>query len=142
MLEESMIRKYLRLYVQEILVFCLLISACSNISSDAVDLEVDFSWEGMKACGWGNPEIHIKGLPVNTKSLKVSMYDSVYLHDHGEVILDHDGSGIIPMGSTKELQGPCPPDVPGSYEITVKALDEKNVVIGIGSKKRYFPEDK
>jgi|AP12_2_1047962.scaffolds.fasta_scaffold22739_1 phosphatidylethanolamine-binding protein (PEBP) family uncharacterized protein len=137
-----MIRNCPRFYFKVILVFCSLISACSNVSSDAVELKVDFSWAGMKPCGWGNPEIHVEGLPENTKSLKVSMYDSVYLHDHGEVILINDGSGIIPIGTTEELQGPCPPDVPGRYEITVKALDENNVVIGIGSKKRYFPEEK
>lgn len=114
---------------------------CSDVSPDAVDLAVDFTWEGMAPCGWGNPEIHIKGLPANTRSLKVSMYDSVYLHDHGEVTFSHDGSGIIPMGASEELQGPCPPDVPGRYEITVQALDKNNVVIGVGSKKRYFPEN-
>ena len=114
---------------------------CSDVSPDAVDLAVDFTWEGMNPCGWGNPEIQIKNLPANTKALKVSMYDSVYLHDHGEVTFTHDGSGIIPMGASEELQGPCPPDVPGRYKITVEALDDDNVVIGVGSKKRYFPEN-
>lgn len=69
------------------------------------------------------------------------MYDSVYLHDHGEVTIAYDGSGIIKMGVLEELQGPCPPDVPGRYKITVKALDENSVVIGTGSKRRYFPEE-
>jgi hypothetical protein len=115
---------------------------CSNVSPDAVDLEVDFSWQDMTACGWGNPEIIIGGLPENTKALAVSMYDHVYFYDHGKVTIPYDGSGIIKMGVLKEIQGPCPPDVPGRYKITVKALDANNVVIGIGSKKRYFPEEK
>jgi len=32
---------------------------CSNVSPDAADLQVDFSWKGMTPCGWGNPEIGI-----------------------------------------------------------------------------------
>ena len=40
---------------------------CSNVSPDAVDLEVDFSWEGMEPCGWGIPEVGIRGEPENTK---------------------------------------------------------------------------
>ena len=47
---------------------------CSDVSPDAVDLEVDFSWEGM----------------------------------------------------------------PGRYKITVKAIDDSEIIIGIGSKKDLF----
>ena len=88
----------------------------------------------------GNPEISIGSIPENTKALVVSMYDSVYFHDHGEVTITYDGTGTIKMGALVELQGPCPPDVPGRYEITVEALDVNKVIIGMGSKKRYFPE--
>jgi phosphatidylethanolamine-binding protein (PEBP) family uncharacterized protein len=116
--------------------------ACSDVSPDAVELAVDFSWEGIQACSMGNPEIRIGGLPENTRYLVVDMYDSVYMHDHGEVTLANDGSGIIKLGAIEELQGPCPPDVPGRYKITIKALDENRVVIGSGSKRRYFPEEK
>jgi len=114
--------------------FSLFIFGCSDASPDAVKLEVDFSWQGMTPCSWGNPEISIGGFPENTITIVVSMYDSVYLHDHGEVTIAYDGSGIIKMGVLEELQGPCPPDVPGRYKITVKALDENSVVIGTGSR--------
>jgi hypothetical protein len=43
---------------------------CSNVSSNAVDLEIDFSWEGMQRRGMGIPEIRIKEVPNNTKYLK------------------------------------------------------------------------
>ena len=119
-----------------------IIFACSDVSPDAVELEVDFSWEGIQACSMGNPEIRIGGLPENTRFLVVDMYDSVYMHDHGEVTISYDNSGIIKRGTLEELQGPCPPDVPGRYKITIKALDENRVVIGSGSKRRYFPEEK
>ena len=70
------------------------------------------------------------------------MYDSVYLYDHGEVTIAYDGSGVIKLGVIEKLQGPCPPDVPGRYKITVKALDESNSLLAAGSKRRYFPEEK
>jgi len=116
------------------------LTSCSNVSPNAVDLEVDFSWQGMTPCGWGNPEITIGGIPTNTTNLLISMYDHVYLYDHGKATIPNDGSGIIKFGVLEEIQGPCPPDVPGRYKITVKALDGNNVVVGIGSKQRYFPE--
>ncbi len=120
--------------------FCSL--TCSDVSPDAVDLAVDFSWDGIQACSMGNPEIRIGGLPANTQFLEISMFDSVYIHNHGEVTIENDGSGIIKLGAIEELQGPCPPDVPGRYKITVTALDANRVVVGTGSKRRYFPEEK
>jgi len=68
------------------------------------------------------------------------MYDHEYKYDHGKVIFPYTGNGIIDRGRFKEIQGPCHPGAPGRYEITIKAVDEKEVVIGIGSKERYFPE--
>ncbi|MBW2250643.1 MAG: hypothetical protein JRF60_08430 [Deltaproteobacteria bacterium] len=131
-------------YVLHLLIFGLIFSvtSCKNVSPDAVELSVDFTWEGLVPCGWGNPEISVKGVPENTKFLKVHMYDHVYFYDHGEVNVAYNGSNIIAKGSLKEIYGPCPPDVPGRYKITVKAIDGNEVVIGIGSKERYFPEEK
>ena len=125
-----------------LIAFCFSLYSCEKKDPNAVDLSVDFTWEGMMACGWGNPEISIRGVPDNTKVLVVSMYDHVYFYDHGKVSIDYDGSGIIKMGALKELQAPCPPDVPGRYEITIKALDGNDIVVGTGSKERYFPEKK
>ena len=122
--------------------FCISSFGCSDVSPNAVDLEVDFSWEGMVPCSWGIPDIDIKGVPENTKYILVSMYDHAYFYDHGEVQVVYNGSNIIPKGSLKEIYCPCPPDAPGRYKITVKAIDEKENVIGVGSKERYFPEEK
>ena len=44
--------------------------------------------------------------------------------------------------SLKEIYCPCPFGVPGRYKISVKAIDENEIVIGVGSKERYFPEEK
>ena len=126
-----------------IIIFFLLSTACSDVSRDAVDLTVDFTWQGLTPCSWGNPEINIGGAPDNTKALVIDMYDHAYFYNHGEVTLAYDGSGIIKKGSTEEIYAPCPaPDAPGRYKITVKALDSNNEVVGVGSKERYFPEEK
>ena len=125
-----------------LIAFCFSLYSCEKMDPNAVDLSVDFTWEGIKPCRWGNPEIRIRDVPENTSVLVVSMYDHVYFYDHGKVTIAYDGSGIIKMGALEELQGPCPPDVPGRYEITVKALDGNDIIVGIGSKERYFPEKK
>ena len=125
-----------------LLVYSALNFGCSNVSSDAVDLEVDFTWEGMQRCGMGIPEISIKGVPEKAKFLEVRMYDHAYLWDHGTVKIAYDGSNIIAKNHLESIESPCPPDTPGRYKVTVKALDEKEVVIGVGSRERYFPEKK
>ena len=113
---------------------------CSNVNPNAVELEVDFSWEGMKRCGMGIPQIRIKNVPKNTNHFVVRMYDHAYFWDHGEVKIAYDGSNIISKKHLEEIQSPCPPDSPGRYKVTVKALDENEDIIGVGSKERYFPE--
>ena len=117
------------------------VSSCEKekVSPDVVELSVDFSWEGMEPCGWGNPEIHVSGIPENTKFLRISMYDHAYRHDHGTVMAPYTDNGILAKDRFKKIQGPCPSGAPGQYEITIKAIDEKEAVIGIGSKERIFP---
>ncbi|MDM8541652.1 hypothetical protein QUF90_11250 [Desulfococcaceae bacterium HSG9] len=131
-------------YVLNLLIIGLILSVygCENVSPDAVELSVDFSWKGMKPCGWGNPKIHVSRVPDKTKFLEVSMYDHAYSHDHGTVMMPYTGNGIIVRDRFKEIQGPCPMYTPGRYEIKIKAIDANKVVIGIGSKTRFFPEKK
>ena len=119
----------------------LSISGCEKVSENAAKLTVDFSWQGMEPCGWGNPQINFSGIPEHTKYLQLHMYDHVYRHDHGKVELPYTGKDLIDRNQFKDIQGPCPPGSPGEYEITIKALDEKDIVIGIGSKTRFFPEE-
>ncbi len=125
-----------------LIALCLFNFGCSNSSPNAVELEVDFSWEGMQRCGMGIPDIHIKEVPDSTKHFVVRMYDHAYLWDHGEVKVAYNGSNIIAKSLLEDIESPCPPDTPGRYKVTVKALDENEVVIGVGSKQRYFPETK
>ena len=112
----------------------------SNVSPNAVELEVDFSWEEMQRCGMGIPEIRIKEVPNSTKHFIIRMYDHAYHWDHGKVKVAYRGSNIISKNHLEKIESPCPPDTPGRYEVTVKAIDNNGVVIGVGSKERYFPE--
>ena len=105
------------------------------------ELSVDFSWVGMQPCGWGNPEIHIDGVPENTTTLSLSMYDHAYSHDHGTVRMPFTGEKTIHKDRFKTIQGPCPVYSPGRYEITIKARDNNGTIIGRGSTTRSFPEE-
>lgn len=122
-----------------IIFFCF---ACSNVSPDAVELSVDFTWEGMVPCALGsNPEIRVNGVPDATKDLVVTFYD----HDgmgHTKQTLSYDGSNIIKKGVLDEIESPCPFFDSARYKIKVEAVNENGVIIGVGSKERYFPEEK
>jgi len=113
---------------------------CEKVSKDAVVLPIDFSWEGINECGWGNPTIFFDNVPKNTKYIKIQMYDHAYAYDHGEVTMPFAGEKIIKNNRFDNIQGPCPPHQPGKYEVTIKTLDENKIVIGKGSKVRPFPE--
>ena len=123
------------------LILCCLAAGCEKVSPDAVDLTVEFTWEGMPSCDWGNPEMSIGNIPAATKSLEISMFDHVYRHDHGSVVVDYRGQTTFEQGQFKAIQGPCPPGSPGRYKLTVKAMDENDVVIALGAKERLFPEE-
>ena len=125
-----------------IIVLISSVFSCEKVAKDAVELSVDFTWEGLKPCGWGNPEIRFSGVPEKTKFIEIHMYDHAYLHDHGKVTVPYTGNNIFKKDRFEDIQGPCPPDTPGKYEIEIKAIDENKVIIGLGSKERYFPEKK
>ena len=122
----------------------LFIVGCGTkeIQQDVDNLSVEFSWEGMKSCDWGNPEINIGGIPAKTKFLIIDIKDIAY-HDRDSSTLKipYDGNGMIPKGKYKEMKTPCPGLLPGTYELTIEAIDENELVIGVGREKRSFPEN-
>jgi hypothetical protein len=128
--------------------FCLLLIfvsfciGCSDVSPDAVELKVDFSWEGVVPCAFGgNSEIKISGIPDGTKTIVASMHETGVLH--GKQTFTYDGSGIIRQGALDRIEGPCPRAFdPGRYKYKIEAVNENGVIIGIGSKERYYPEKK
>jgi len=61
-------------------------------------------------------------------------------YNHGDGFVDNDNSGIIARGAIKgNYNGPAPMQgMIHNYEITVKAYDEKDTVIGIGKNAKKF----
>jgi hypothetical protein len=133
----------MRICIAVLIVVTVFQSGCESekISQHVAEMSVDFNWQGLKPCGWGNPEIHISGLPENTKFLKINMYDHAYSHDHGTVQMPYAGEKVIEKDRFNVIQRPCPMYTPGRYEITIKALDDRETVIGVGITERYFPEE-
>ena len=116
-------------------------AGCSNVSPDAIELKVDFSWDGLVPCALGgNPEIRVSGIPEATKTLVVSLYDHGLMHGKQKFI--HNGSGLIKKGALDEIEGPCPAIDSGRYRFKVEAVDSNGVIIGIGSLEKHFPEKK
>ena len=102
-------------------------------------LTVDFSWDGLVPCALGgNPEIQVSGIPDATKTLVVSLYDHGLMH--GKQTFDYSGSGIIKKGALDEIEGPCPAIDSGRYKFKVEAVDANDIIIGIGSLEKHFPE--
>lgn len=105
-------------------------------------MDVDFEWQQIDKGARENPEIRLIGVPEGTKRFLVSLID-LYLNgfDHGSGFVDNDGSGIIARGAVKGSyngpDSPCP-NLKHSYEITLEALDEMGIVIGIGRKAKVF----
>ena len=113
---------------------------CSKVSPDAVELEVDFTWEGFNPCGVGShPEIRIIGIPDETTFLQVKLTDHGL--SHGKQTLSYDGSGMIKKGALDKIESPCPIGDPGRYKYKIDALNEDKVILGTGSQERYYPEN-
>jgi phosphatidylethanolamine-binding protein (PEBP) family uncharacterized protein len=115
------------------------------IPKDAAEMEVAFSWDGIKACTHESPEIRVARIPDGTVELQVMLKDiSLPAYNHGGGSVKHDGSGIIPAGAlTIGYNGPCPP--PGErhkYDFWVMARNGEGVIIGFGKSRQYFPPKK
>jgi hypothetical protein len=123
-----------------LIIVLLVLVSCSKVSSDAVELRVDFTWEGFSPCGMGShPEIRVSGIPDETKVLVVKLTDHGL--SHGKQSFAYDGSGIIKKGTLDKIESPCPIGDPGRYKYKIEALNENGVVIGLGSRERYYPEE-
>ncbi len=120
----------------------LSLCACTNDYKNATQMAVAFEWQQIDKGSQENPEIRLTGVPESTKRFLVSLVDlNLKGFDHGSGYVDNDGSGIITRGTVKgSYNGPDPPfpDMKHSYEISVKALDDKGNVIGFGKNAKVF----
>jgi phosphatidylethanolamine-binding protein (PEBP) family uncharacterized protein len=125
----------------------VLVAGCAShpdaikIPGDAATITVDFSWEGIDACTHDSPEIRLSKVPDGTEELRVRLKDvDLPEGNHGGGNLKHDGSGIIPAGALQlGYNGPCPPGVRHTYELSVMAVNAEGVIIGFGKARQPFP---
>ena len=126
-----------------IILFPLLIS-CGNeqkSASNVSKLSVDFVWKDMEACGKDNPKFGIKGIPPNTKFIKIDMKDKGYHYDNKSVQIPFDGNVDIIGKRFEEITTPCPGMLPGDYKMTIEAIGENGIVLATASRERNFPEN-
>lgn len=120
----------------------LILFSCTNEYKNAAVIGVDFEWKQIDKGSQDNPEIRLTDVPEDTKRFLVSLVDlNLKGFDHGSGFVDNDGSSLIARGAVKgSYNGPDPPfpNMNHSYEITVKALDEKGTVIGLGKNAKVF----
>lgn len=112
------------------------------IPKNAAKLKVDFSWDGIAACGHRSPEIKVSGVPAAAKRLNVQLInvsDPTWNQGGGEVV--YDGSGVIPADALNlGYNGPCPPpEKRQKYEFQVMAVDADGTIIGFGKARESFP---
>ncbi|QTA81672.1 Phosphatidylethanolamine-binding domain-containing protein [Desulfonema limicola] len=123
------------------LTFLIFGCATAQIDPNAVELVINFSWEGTNNCSNKSPEIKISNIPKGTKTFKIKLKDlDVPTWNHGGGIVNNDGSGIIKAGALRRgYNGPCPPDGSHIYQFDVKAINEQGIIIGMGKASKSFP---
>lgn len=112
-----------------------------EIPKNAAEMDVTFSWEGIKACTHNSPEIQVTHVPEETVELRVKLTNkSVPNWNQGGGVVDYDGSGLIPAGFLDiGYNGPCPASGRNRYEFSVMAVDAGGAIIGFGKAMRPFP---
>ena len=120
----------------------IVLCCCTDDARDVASMGVEFKWQPIDYAAQENPEIKLTGVPEGTKRFFVGLVDlNVSTYDHGGGFVDNDGSGFIARGTIQgNYNGPAPwlPDMIHDYEITVKAYDVDERVIGVGKKVEKF----
>ncbi len=127
------------------LLMTIVMLACEKSYPNAIEMKIDFSWHSTKDVAHISPEIILNEIPDGTKQFLVELKDlDCTICGHGSGYVDYTGEPVIKTGAVKgSYVGPRPP--PGNintYEITVKALNEKEQVIGIGKQTNKYPMKK
>ena len=134
----------------------LLLFGCTNnirptdIPPDAKKFNVDFSLEGMIPCKTltvSDISINNDQVPKNTSRLFLIIEDLDFFNNpHGAKTISYKTSGNSGFfgleGPFKLFQPfcPLPPGATHRYQLTVRALDKDNKIIGFGQATQKFPE--
>lgn len=107
-------------------------------------IKANLSFEGMKkliSCHVTEISINKDSIPEGSKTLSLKLVDT-NAHDlqHGKVTVPFEGSDIILRNTFQIIPLAPPPGNPHQYQLTVKAIDENNEILGIGQVTKQFPE--
>ncbi len=123
---------------------CVLLSLLA-VSANAGEFTIDFTWEGLKLCTSGypnvvdNPKFVIKGLPKGTTKVSFRLKDkNVSSYNHGGGTVNMSNDGIVPRGLFR-YQSPCPPGGKHKYEWTATAKSGFKT-LGKAKAMRLYPE--
>ena len=122
-------------------VIVILVFSINSKIQKTARVGVSFSWKGIKKGSNRSPVIKVTKIPAGTKYFLVTLKDlDVPKWNHGGGKVRNDNSGVIPAGALKNgYNGPNPPSGSHRYQFTVKALDSKGKIIGIGTATKSFP---
>lgn len=130
------------LFLSVIMLSIPIICSCANETENIAEMGVDFEWQRTDFGSTENPEIRLTGVPEGTKRFFVGLVDlDISTYDHGGGFVDNDRTAHIARGTVKgNYNGPAPwlPDMIHDYEITVKAYDEDEKLIGVGKNVKKF----
>jgi len=115
------------------------------ISASAGTFTISFTWDGLKLCRTGrpniveNPEFIVSGLPAGTTKVNFRLKDkNVPSYNHGGGTVKMSKDGVVPRGMFK-YESPCPPSGSHKYEWTATAKANLKV-LGKAKAVRNYPE--
>ena len=110
-----------------VLLVALVLPVCTN----AGDFKIEFTWDGLKRCTSGRPNIvsnpifKVMGVPKGTVGIDFRLKDlNVPSYNHGGGWIDISKDGKVAANSFK-YKSPCPPSGKHKYEWTAKAKEKK-----------------
>lgn len=118
-------------------------------SAFAEDFSISFTWDGLKPCNTGrpnvvaNPEFVVVGVPEGAAGIQFNLTDldnPGYNHGGGWVEITTDGR--VPSGAFR-YESPCPPGGQNTYEWTATARTKKGFggkKLAIAKARRPYPE--
>lgn len=118
-------------------------------AAQAADFKISFTWDGLKLCTSGspnvvpNPAFVVKGLPAGTQIVQFRLVDlDVPGYDHGGGAVAMTKDGKVPSGAFR-YKSPCPPNGKHTYEWTAVAKSKKGFggkKLGTAKARRKYPE--
>lgn len=103
-------------------------------------MDLEFSWEGIEACGKKPPKFTVGNVPEGTKTFVFHLANLTNpAEQHGGGMASYKGKKTV-RPSNYGYKGPCPPDAnPQDFKWTVFAMDEIGEHLAKGEMSATFP---